>query len=368
MEELIALNRSANHTFNSTYPTMLSFFSRETTTFYYCAFSLMFVIGSVGNSAVIYIITLKHQNKKSNFDIYIISLAITDLLASIFLPVVMIHDLYTEWNHWHLGSFGCKILVPMPHINSLVSALMLVVISFDRLRVIRQTSLKRRSRRITIAEVVVVWIISILIVSPYIYFLEVQNGFCKDHWERIYRFVYYTVLQFFSCFFPIIIMIATYATSAHILLHNKFPGDSVYMMKRRRRKQNQRVTQMFGIIVIIFFVMTTPYMISFFIVAYYGTFDIQTYRVKGKLLFDLQYAFYTLMGFNACINPFIYAMRYKDISRTFKRFLSTQRSADKMKRKYGVVKMVDRKYGFVGISAKLIQQEDFFKGEALDSG
>ena len=163
-------------------------------------------------------------------------------------------------------------------------------------------------------------------------------------------------------------MIATYATNAYILLHNKVPGDSVRMMKQRRRKQNQRVTQMFGIIVIIFFVMTTPYMISFFIVAYYGTFDIETYRIKGKLLFDLQYAFYTLMGFNACINPFIYAMRYKDITKTFKRFISTQRSTDKMKRKYGVVKMVDRKYGFVGLSAKLIEQELIFKGETLDSG
>ena len=130
----ISLDPSTNHTFNHTNGMTISFFSNETTIFYYCAFSLMFVIGSIGNSAVIYIITLKHHSKKSNFDIYIISLAITDLLASIFLPVVMIHDLYTEWNHWHLGSFGCKILVPMPHINSLVSALMLVVISFDRLR------------------------------------------------------------------------------------------------------------------------------------------------------------------------------------------------------------------------------------------
>ena len=114
--------------------TVFSVFSKDTTLFYYIAFSVMFVVGSIGNSLVIYVIAIKGQSK-TNFDIYIVSLAIADLLASIFLPVVMIHDLYTAFNHWHLaGNFGCKLLVPMPHINSLVSAMMLVVISFDRLR------------------------------------------------------------------------------------------------------------------------------------------------------------------------------------------------------------------------------------------
>ena len=74
--------------------TVFSAFSKETTLFYYVAFSVMFVVGSIGNSLVIYVIAIKGQSK-TNFDIYIVSLAIADLLASIFLPVVMIHDLYT---------------------------------------------------------------------------------------------------------------------------------------------------------------------------------------------------------------------------------------------------------------------------------
>lgn len=125
-------NNNTQHYHNAT----TSFaFSTTTTIFYYVAFSLMFVVGTVGNSVVMYIITIKKVAKKTNFDIYILSLAAADLLASIFLPVVMIHDLYTKWHHWYLaGDFGCKALLPMPHINSLVSALMLIVISFDRLR------------------------------------------------------------------------------------------------------------------------------------------------------------------------------------------------------------------------------------------
>ena len=178
---------------------------------------------------------------------------------------------------------------------------------------------------------------------------------CSDQWKEIHRFIYYSVLQCFSCFLPIICMGVTYTLSAYILLHKKVPGDSSLLSVRKRQKQNQKVTHMFGIIVIIFFVMTTPYMISFFIIAYYGTFDEHMYYKNEKLLFHLQYAFYTLMGFNACFNPLIYAVRYKDIRRTFRKVFSTQRH-DKMKRKNGVGAMVDRKYGRVSqLDQKLLK-------------
>jgi len=134
-ENISDLYNSNNNTLQHSNETSPFAFSKTTTIFYYAAFSLMFVVGTIGNSIVMYIITIKKVAKKTNFDIYILSLAVADLLASIFLPVVMIHDLYTKWHHWHLaGDVGCKTLLPMPHINSLVSALMLIVISFDRLR------------------------------------------------------------------------------------------------------------------------------------------------------------------------------------------------------------------------------------------
>ena len=221
----------------------------------------------------------------------------------------------------------------------------------------------KRSKKITLIEVISVWVISILIVSPYMYVLKVEHGLCMDRWKKIYRFTYYVVLQIFSCVIPVIIMVVTYTYSARVLLRKKIPGISGNSFRRRRRKQNQRVTQMFGIIVVIFFGMTTPYLVSFFVIGYYGTFEEEIYLKNEKLLFNLQYAFYTLMGFNSNINPFIYAMRYKDISKTIKRFLSTQRHRDKMKRKVGVVQMVERKFGNVSVQReKLIIQNDQYEG------
>ena len=219
----------------------------------------------------------------------------------------------------------------------------------------------RRSKRITLIEVISVWVVSILVVSPYMYVLKVDRGLCMDRWKKIYRFTYYVILQIFSCVIPVIVMVVTYTYSGRVLLRKEIPGASGNSFRRRRRKQNQRVTQMFGIIVVIFFGMTTPYLASFFIIGYYGTFEEEIYLKNENLLFNLQYAFYTLMGFNSNINPFIYAMRYKDISKTIKRFLSSQRHRDGMKRRVGVVQMAERKFGLVSVQRQqlIIQNEQY---------
>ena len=176
-------------------------------------------------------------------------------------------------------------------------------------------------------------------------FPYISDHGCRSSLSYSSKFVFH--VQVFSCLLPLVIMVATYGCSARTLLRkNKIPGASVgNVFRLRRRRQNQRVTQMFGIIVVIFFVMTTPYLGSFLVIGYYGTFHEQVYMKHEALLFDLQYAFYTLMGFNACINPFIYAVRYKDIGKTLKRFISTKRQRERIKRKIGVVQMVERKYG-----------------------
>ena len=95
---------------------------------------LIFVVGIIGNSAVIYHFGIKRKPSRA-FDINIISLAVADLVSSFFSPVVTIHDLVTDLQHWHLlGEFGCKVFVSLDHVTMLVSAAMLTIMSLNRLR------------------------------------------------------------------------------------------------------------------------------------------------------------------------------------------------------------------------------------------
>ena len=100
----------------------------------YAAFVFIFVVGSIGNLTVLYVIGFKHRLARS-CDVHIVSLAIADTLSAIFVPLVQIHDLITDLSSWHiLGNFGCKLLQPLNELTLLVSALMLVTISISRLR------------------------------------------------------------------------------------------------------------------------------------------------------------------------------------------------------------------------------------------
>ena len=105
----------------------------------YLCFSIIIMVGTTGNAMVIYVVGIKHKLVRT-YDIHIVALAITDFYASIFIPLVSIHDIITNFESWQLlGVIGCKLLVPLNQITVLVSALILVAISVSRLRLVSYT-------------------------------------------------------------------------------------------------------------------------------------------------------------------------------------------------------------------------------------
>ena len=77
----------------------------------------------------------KGRMKMKSFDYQIVSLAIADLLVSIFIPVVMIHDLMTTFQSWKLfGNIGCMIFPSINALTMVSSAWMMVVIAISRFR------------------------------------------------------------------------------------------------------------------------------------------------------------------------------------------------------------------------------------------
>ena len=100
----------------------------------YCAYSIIFVLGILGNLLVIFMFGYKKKFERT-FDVYIVSLAFADLFASFFNPIVTIHDLITDLKEWKLlGTFGCKLFVSIDHLSMLVSAQTLIIISVERMR------------------------------------------------------------------------------------------------------------------------------------------------------------------------------------------------------------------------------------------
>ena len=101
----------------------------------YIGYGYIFLSGVIGNSIVLGTTLFKGKGKRKSSDQQIISLAIADLLGSIFVPIVMIHDLYTNLERWDLlGLVGCKLFPPMTVLTTITSAWMMVAIAVARYR------------------------------------------------------------------------------------------------------------------------------------------------------------------------------------------------------------------------------------------
>ena len=96
--------------------------------------TIVFLIGVPGNAMVIYVLGLcRKQHRSSNGNVFIVNLAVADILASATVPLVIIHDLLSN-GKWNLGSFLCYLLPGLNPVTLVASSWALVVISIDRYR------------------------------------------------------------------------------------------------------------------------------------------------------------------------------------------------------------------------------------------
>ena len=99
----------------------------------YVFYALVFFFGVVGNMIVFYVVGYR-KKRRNGGDIYILSLACADFMSSVFVPMVMLNDLITDFSGWFYGEAMCYILPSMTPATMCASAWSLVLISLDRYR------------------------------------------------------------------------------------------------------------------------------------------------------------------------------------------------------------------------------------------
>ncbi|CAL1574611.1 unnamed protein product [Knipowitschia caucasica] len=127
--------------------------------------SLICVLGLVGNSLVI-ITYVCYKRTKTMTDVYLLNVAVADLLFVLALPFIV----YNELNGWWMGSAACKFLRFAYSINLYSGMLLLACISGDRYVAIVQArrsfgsgSQSLRYSRITCSAV---WVLALALTLP----------------------------------------------------------------------------------------------------------------------------------------------------------------------------------------------------------
>ncbi|KAG5266123.1 hypothetical protein AALO_G00250030 [Alosa alosa] len=130
---------------------------------------LICVLGLLGNIMVIVTYAF-YKKAKSMTDVYLLNVAIADLIFVIALPLII----YNEHNNWHMGTVACKLLRGAYSINLYSSMLLLACISGDRYVAIVQArrSFGIRSRTLVYSRVIClsIWFLAVILSIPTIMF------------------------------------------------------------------------------------------------------------------------------------------------------------------------------------------------------
>ncbi|KAM9339297.1 C-C chemokine receptor type 6a [Symphorus nematophorus] len=125
--------------------------------------SIICILGFVGNSLVI-ITYAFYKRTKSMTDVYLLNVAIADLLFVVSLPLIV----YNELSSWTMGPVACKLLRGSYSVNLYSGMLLLACISTDRYIAIVQARRSFRLRSLSYSRVIcaIVWVSALLLSAP----------------------------------------------------------------------------------------------------------------------------------------------------------------------------------------------------------
>ena len=280
--------------------------STEQLVFYF--FSLF--LGVAGNCLVLLVILSEQKRVKIN-DIYIVNLAVSDLIFLLVrLPVKIYESMTVLRESW----FYCKVISPAFTITVSVSIFTLSCMAVHRCIVMLNPLRLIVRRRYAILSVVIVWILAVVVALPITIISSPNaNGKCMERWPSFqYQQVYTVSLFVIQYILPLFIIAVAYIRISHDLMSSSQEHQSVHNdMENRhnyvcRRQENIQVIKTLTAIVILFAIFMLPNHVAWMAL------DFGNNTIIADNIFKFSDI---LMYLHACVNPVVYGT----ITRRFRR-------------------------------------------------
>lgn len=221
-------------------------------------YAIIFLVSAIGNILVCVII-FKKRRMKTVTNYFILNLAFADLtLTLICIPFdIPVQEMNYRWPY---GSFMCNILYPLQTMSLFASVFTLTAVSLTRYWAILHPL--RRQLSITNAKwvIVIIWLLSIVPVSPYISVLSFDEttGWCDEHWSNKHSRKIYTVALFVAQYaVPLSIIGATYISIGRELGKKKSAQENKFL-QNVQNEEASKVIRMLVAVTILFAVCVLP--------------------------------------------------------------------------------------------------------------
>ncbi|KAL7870135.1 hypothetical protein AOLI_G00141230 [Acnodon oligacanthus] len=276
-------------------------------------------VGLCGNALVMYVI-LRYAKMKTVTNIYILNLAVADVLCMLSLPFIAIQ---LALLHWPFGAAICRIVLTMDSLNQFTSIFFLTVMSIDRYLAVVHPIKSTKWRKPRVAKMIslAMWGVSLLVNLPIMIFSGLNTNknearTCTMLWPEP-KNTYYTAFIFYTFFLgfflPLIVICLCY-----LLIVIKVKTSGMRVSSSKRKRSERKVTRMVSIVVVVFVLCWLPFYM-FNVAAVTGTL-IPTPVLKST--FD----FVVVLGYaNSCANPILYAFLSDNFKKSFQNVLCLKR-------------------------------------------
>ncbi|CAM5111731.1 unnamed protein product [Natator depressus] len=273
-------------------------------------YSFVLIFGLVGNVLVV-LILIKYKRLRSMTDIYLLNLAISDLLFILSLPFWA----YYAAREWDFGNAMCKILSGVYYAGFYSGIFFIILLTIDRYLAIVHAVFALKARTIAhgIFTSVFIWVVAILASLPGFIFHSVQkegaHWTCSPHYPSGYEIKWKQFLilkmNILGLFIPLVIMIFCYAEIIKTLL-------------RCRNEKKHKAVRLIFIIMIVYFLFWTPFNIVVLMYTFQDSFFLNNCDSSSQLELAIQVTEAVAM-IHCCINPVIYAF----VGEKFRKYLYT---------------------------------------------
>lgn len=268
-----------------------------------------FLVGSVGNILVLIIVKGKRSRRSVN-DLYIMNLAIADLMFIAFLPIYLYN-----WFVPGKNSVGlCKFIPPVMTMTYFLSVYTLTFMAVHRCYVILNPFKPDMRHRNVYISIAIIWGISAIFIMPLVVVGQANRGFCTESWPtNNHKRAYTLSLVILQYVLPLTIITVAYIRIIFDLNHSsasKFERHT--QVHQQFRKENLQIVKTLATIVILFAVCLLPGQICWMMVDF-GSSD----QNSLSIFFN---ASVILSALHSCLNPIVYGTLTKQFRREYMRY------------------------------------------------
>ncbi|XP_026769413.3 C-X-C chemokine receptor type 5 [Pangasianodon hypophthalmus] len=267
-------------------------------------FSMVFLLGLSGNGLLLLVLLQRRAHLRMT-DIYLLHLALADLLLLLTLPFAVIQVL----TGWIFGNFLCKLVGLLIRLNLVCGSLLLAGIGFDRYLAIVHVVSSLQTRRPQTVHLIcaLLWLFCLALSVPDVVFLSVGPRRNGDTWLQchfnnhgIHAHDWFLVSRFLThvlCFLlPLVIMGYCYTAVVFTLYHSQ------------QSLEKQGAIRLAMVVTLVFCLCWLPYNITLFLdtLVRLGLLSQKTCQSRDALALGLLVT--ESIGFiHCCLNPILYA-------------------------------------------------------------